>query len=62
MRVGKGKIATAVVLDFLNFLEDDEKTGRYLTKTSEKEKNQITDSVVPVQDDRMGFHICIVGY
>ena len=62
MRVGKRKIATAVVLDFLNFLEDDEKTGRYLTKTSEKEKNQITDSVVPVQDDRMGFHICIVGY
>ena len=62
MRVGKGKIATAVVLDSLNFLEDDEKTGRYLTKTSEKEKNQITDSVVPVQDDRMGFHICIVGY
>ena len=23
---------------------------------------QITDSVVLVQDDRMGFHICIVGY
>ena len=23
---------------------------------------QIKDSVVSVQDDRMGFHICIVGY
>ena len=34
----------------------------YSSWGTEKEKTQITDSVVPVQDDRMGFHICIVGY
>ena len=29
---------------------------------SEKDKTPNHDSVVIVQDDRMGFHICIVGY
>ena len=29
---------------------------------SEKDKTPNHDSVVLVQDDRMGFHICIVGY
>ena len=28
----------------------------------EKDKTPNHDSVVLVQDDRMGFHICIVGY
>ena len=28
----------------------------------EKDKTPNHDSVVIVQDDRMGFHICIVGY
>ena len=34
----------------------------YSSWDAEKEKTQITDSVVSVQYDRMGFHICIVGY
>ena len=29
---------------------------------SEKDKTPNHDSVVIVQDDRMGFHICIVEY
>ena len=28
----------------------------------EKDKTPNHDSVVIVQDDRMGFHICIAGY
>ena len=31
-------------------------------RVSEKDKTPNHDSVVIVQDDRMGFHICIVGY
>ena len=34
----------------------------YSSWGAEKGRLQITDSVVLVQDDRMGFHICIVGY
>ena len=30
--------------------------------SSKKDKTPNHDSVVIVQDDRMGFHICIVGY
>ena len=37
--------------------------GRVALKmTCEKDKTPNHDSVVIVQDDRMGFHICIVGY
>ena len=32
------------------------------TNAMKRLRLQITDSVVVVQDDRMGFHICIVGY
>ena len=31
-------------------------------RLTEKDKTPNDDSVVLVQDDRMGFHICIVGY
>ena len=34
----------------------------YSSWGAEKERLQITDSVVSVQDARMGFHICIEGY
>ena len=31
-------------------------------RLTEKDKTPNHDSVVLVRDDRMGFHICIVGY
>ena len=34
----------------------------YSSWGAEKDKTPNHDSVVLVQDDRMGFHICIVGY
>ena len=34
----------------------------YSSWGAEKGKTPNTDSVVSVQDDWMGFHICIVGY
>ena len=34
----------------------------FVLELLEKDKTPNHDSVVIVQDDRMGFHICIVGY
>ena len=37
-------------------------TTGFTVANREKDKTPNHDSVVLVQDDRMGFHICIVGY
>ena len=37
-------------------------TTKVTRRDAKRRRLQITDSVVSVQDDRMGFHICIVGY
>ena len=43
---------------------DDASLGHTYSSTNAMKRGrlQTTDSVVLAQDDRMGFHICIVGY
>ena len=54
----KGRLGTAAVGSTADEKQQQDEAAGDL----KRRKLQITDSVVSVQDARMGFNICIVGY